>query len=85
MKLCVHYDLEIASTAPKRDRNELDPAYICYMSEALTIIQGTKQEQYERLLPQVEALISYETDRIANLANVVASLKAQFDGPWVGF
>jgi L-methionine (R)-S-oxide reductase len=55
------------------------------MSEDLNIITGSKAQQYESLLPQVRALIEGEPDLIANLANVVASLKEQFGWLWVGF
>ena len=60
--------------------------YFCNaMAEDLTIITGTKQEQYEALLPQIKGLLEGETDLIANLANVVAALKEQFNWLWVGF
>ena len=55
------------------------------MSEDLIIINGDKKEQYESLLPQIKALISAETDGIANMANVAAALKEQFNWLWVGF
>src|SRR4030095_11102090 len=55
------------------------------MSEDLSIIEGTHQEQYESLVPQIEALITGETDLIANLANVAGALKEQFNWLWVGF
>lgn len=55
------------------------------MAEDLLIAKGTKQEQYEAILPQVTALTSYETDSIANLGNIVAALKGQFGWFWVGF
>ena len=55
------------------------------MSEDLNIITGTKQEQYEALLPQVVALLDGEEDIVANLANVAAALKQQFNWWWVGF
>lgn len=55
------------------------------MAEDLQIANGTKEEQYANLLPQIQGLISYETDLIANLANVVAALKEQFGWFWVGF
>jgi L-methionine (R)-S-oxide reductase len=55
------------------------------MSEDLNIIQGTKEEQYEALLPQIKGLLEGETDLIANLANVTAALKEQFNWLWVGF
>ena len=34
----------------------------------------TKRETYEALMPQIEALVSGETDLIANMANVAAVL-----------
>jgi L-methionine (R)-S-oxide reductase len=55
------------------------------MAEELKITQGSKVELYESLLPQIKALISGEPDIIANLANVTAALKAQFNWFWVGF
>jgi L-methionine (R)-S-oxide reductase len=55
------------------------------MAEDLSIIQGTKQEQYEALLPQIKALIEGEPDLIANLANICGALKEQFGWLWVGF
>lgn len=55
------------------------------MAEDLIIITGTKEEQYEALLPQIKGLLEGETDLIANLANVAASLKEQFGWLWVGF
>ena len=55
------------------------------MAEDLTIVIGTKQEQYEALIPQIKGLLEGETDLIANLANVAAALKEQFNWLWVGF
>ena len=55
------------------------------MAEDLNIIPGTKEEQYESLLPQIKGLLAGETDLIANLANVAAALKEQFKWLWVGF
>ena len=55
------------------------------MAEDLSIAKGTKEEQYESLLPQIKALLEGEPDLIANLANVVAALKEQFNWLWVGF
>ena len=55
------------------------------MSETLIITTGSKQQQYETLLPQVKALIEGETDLVANLANMTAALKQQFDFFWIGF
>jgi GAF domain-containing protein len=55
------------------------------MAEDLLITKGTKEEQYQSLLPQIEGLLEGETDLIANLGNVVAALKEQFNWLWVGF
>jgi GAF domain-containing protein len=55
------------------------------MAEDLNVITGSKEEQYQSLLPQIKALIEGETDLIANLANITAALKEQFSWLWVGF
>jgi L-methionine (R)-S-oxide reductase len=55
------------------------------MAENLSIIQGSKSAQYQALLPQIKALIENEPDLVANLANITAALKAQFNWLWVGF
>ncbi len=55
------------------------------MSEDLLIAKGTKAEQYESLLPQIKALLEGEQDLVANLANIAAALKEQFNWLWVGF
>ena len=55
------------------------------MTEKLTINRGTKEEQYLEIIPQIAALIESEPDLIANLANITAALKQQFDWLWIGF
>ena len=56
------------------------------MAEDLNIITSTnKKEQYQSLLPQIEALLYGEPDLVANLANICAALKEQFKWLWVGF
>jgi L-methionine (R)-S-oxide reductase len=55
------------------------------MSDELHVIEGTKEEQYIELIPQIAALIKDEPDLVANLANVTAALKQQFDWLWIGF
>jgi L-methionine (R)-S-oxide reductase len=55
------------------------------MAEELIIQKGTKEEEYKSLLPQIRGLLEGETDLIANLANVAAALKQQFNWLWVGF
>ena len=55
------------------------------MAEDLNIIQGSKEEVYQSLLPQIKALLDGEPDLVANLANTCAALKEQFKWFWVGF
>lgn len=55
------------------------------MSDDLTISSGTKKDQYRSLLPQITAVIEGESDLVANLANITAALKEQFNWLWVGF
>jgi L-methionine (R)-S-oxide reductase len=56
------------------------------MAEDLVITRdNSKEEQYQSIIPQIEALLHGETDFIANLANVAAALKEQFGWFWVGF
>jgi GAF domain-containing protein len=55
------------------------------MAEDLLIAKGTKEEQYEALLPQIKALLEGEPDLIANLANITGALKEQFNWLWIGF
>lgn len=55
------------------------------MAEDLSIAQGTKEEQYQSLIPQIKGLLEGEPDLIANLANVAAALKEQFGWLWTGF
>ena len=57
------------------------------MPEEIKIDENlTKAERYEQLLPQIKALISDETDTVANLANICAVLKYNMPGFfWIGF
>lgn len=56
------------------------------MSENLFLPDtDSRIEKYEALIPQIEALISSETDLIANLANIAAALKEGLGFFWVGF
>ena len=55
------------------------------MAEDLNIVAGTKEKEYQSLIPQVKGLLEGETDLIANMANVAAALKEQFRWLWVGF
>ena len=49
------------------------------MAENLIITEGDKEQQYQTLFPQIEALLAGETDMTANMANVAAALKQTFD------
>ena len=55
------------------------------MAEDLQIIKGSKEEQYISLLPQIKGLLTGEHNQIANMGNICAALKEQFDFFWVGF
>lgn len=56
------------------------------MAEELIISQSTdKEDKYQSLIPQIEALIAGENDLIANLANIAAALKYGMGFFWVGF
>jgi L-methionine (R)-S-oxide reductase len=55
------------------------------MAEDLTIIIGSKSDQYRSLIPQIKGLLEGETDVTANLANIAAALQEQFGWLWVGF
>ncbi|MEO5983919.1 MAG: GAF domain-containing protein [Ferruginibacter sp.] len=55
------------------------------MAENLVIINGTKEEQYQQLLPQMRGLLQGEDDLVANLANIAAALHQQFKWLWTGF
>jgi L-methionine (R)-S-oxide reductase len=55
------------------------------MAEDLSIIKGSKTDQYTSLIPQIEGLLQGENNLIANMANVGAALKEQFNWWWVGF
>ncbi len=55
------------------------------MAEDLNIVRGTKEDQYQSLIPQISSLIEGEDDLIANLANISAALKEQFGFLWIGF
>ncbi|KAA9035487.1 GAF domain-containing protein [Ginsengibacter hankyongi] len=55
------------------------------MAEDLDIVKGTKEEEYQSLIPQVKGLLTGEIDLIANMANLAAALKEQFGWFWVGF
>jgi len=45
----------------------------------------TKEETYQTLLPQIQALVADETDTVANMANIAAALHEAFGFWWTGF
>ena len=56
------------------------------MAESIAFSKAAGREQiYQELAPQVDALVAGETDLIANLANLAAVLKEAFGFFWVGF
>lgn len=56
------------------------------MAESLTRSSADdRNSRYQELLPQLTALISAETDLIANLGNVCAALRETFGFLWIGF
>lgn len=44
-----------------------------------------KEEIYQEVIPQIQALVAGETDLIANMANVAAVLHEAFGFWWTGF
>lgn len=56
------------------------------MAEELILSESaTKEEKYQSLIPQIEALVTGESDLTANLANIAAALKYGMGFFWVGF
>lgn len=56
------------------------------MAESLAFSKTSDRKViYDEIAPQIEALITGETDIVANLANIAAVLKEAFGFFWVGF
>ncbi|MBO7307748.1 MAG: GAF domain-containing protein [Alistipes sp.] len=55
------------------------------MAENLIIAEGGKHEKYELLYKQIDAVVSAESDTIANMANVAAMIHHTFGFWWTGF
>jgi GAF domain-containing protein len=53
--------------------------------EKIEISSSEKSDVYKELIPQIKSLTAYESDTIANLANIAAALKEAFGFFWVGF
>ena len=47
--------------------------------------EASREERYQTILPQLQAIVEGEKDTIANLANIVAVLKEVFGFFWIGF
>jgi len=55
------------------------------MAEELIISTNTTKEQtYQELMPQIEALVAGEPNMLANISNMMSALKYTFDWLWVG-
>lgn len=56
------------------------------MAESLYFSEtADRRKVYDEIAPQIESLVSGETDLTANLANITAALKEAFGFFWVGF
>ena len=56
------------------------------MAEAIEFTQNADRKTiYDEIVPQIGALVSSETDLVANLANIAAVLREAFGFFWVGF
>lgn len=55
------------------------------MAEHLYLQASSRTERYTELYPQLQGLLSRETNLIANLANTAAALRQAFGFFWVGF
>ncbi len=56
------------------------------MAESLAFSKTSdRQRIYDEVAPQIAALVSGETDLVANLANITAALREVFGFFWVGF
>ena len=55
------------------------------MAEELAVADGSKEERYRALLPQVKVLVGDENEAVAALANLSAALAQTFGWLWVGF
>ncbi len=55
------------------------------MAEQLHLQATSREERYRELYPQLQSLISRESNLIANLANTAAALRQAFGFFWVGF
>lgn len=55
------------------------------MAENLIIPNGSKEQKYLELIPQIRAVVEDESDLIANMANAVSMIHETFGFWWTGF
>ena len=55
------------------------------MAERLIIAEGDKRPKYQLLYRQIEAVLSNESDPIANMANLSTMIHSTFGFWWTGF
>ena len=55
------------------------------MAENLIVAEGCKEQKYELLYKQIEALVASESDTTANMANITAMIHYTFGFWWTGF
>ena len=55
------------------------------MAEKLIVSGDSKAEKYEVLYRQIVELVGYETDEIANMANISSMIHETFGFLWTGF
>lgn len=56
------------------------------MAEELIFTENSTRESiYQEIIPQIQSVLTDETDMIANMANVAAILRQAFGFFWVGF
>lgn len=55
------------------------------MAHDITISEGTKEDKYRVLLPQIKALLEGEDDMVARMANAAAAIHFTFGFLWTGF
>ena len=58
---------------------------MCHGKEDQNIQMMNKQEKYQLLLKQIEALVAGETDRVSVMANVSAAIHEAMGFFWTGF
>jgi L-methionine (R)-S-oxide reductase len=76
-----HARLPRAFSDPKIDCDKL-----AEMAEIFVVPQTTDRRKiYDEIVPQIDALVSGETDTVANLGNIAAALKEAFGFLWAGF